>query len=668
MPTIRRCCIVGCMSNSRLNPNLQFFQFPRPENPFYKLWTQACQASLSRILPFKKPVLCAEHFHPHCIGGRRLTSSAVPTLKLEVPTNLKAVEQQAMVEEIERSRKCAYINAVVYEWLVRANLNPQLRGSITHGMIKEKAETAKQIIGCETFTADNRWLNRFRESHLSGFAQKLASNQLKPMGPSLWIPDIVQDLQHLFPPTNAERMENFENVPEQYINYMKQYGEYEEDDESEQEQQPPMGYGNEQENSGYGEPKMSHQGYYPQQHHAPQNYYQQPPMHQAPPPHHHQSPPPPTPQVPPSHANGYNPYGHHGGGGLHHPASSYNAYHDYYAHERHYQQQPPAPPQPPPAPHHGGVYPSQPPMQHQPPAPLHPLRPMSHSPANQQQEQQRLPSPLQHQTPPPQQQLEQQQQQQQRQPSPIQQRQPSPMQQRQPSPIQQRHPSPIQQRQPSPMQHQQPSPMQQGQPSPIQQRQPSPLQQPVRDLSHSPRASPIDPLQIERTLSPAVKRPMTQDPNEDNLPKSKRSSPISNGSPIPQPPKSNDNFKIKLPLLNGNKTGPSSPAPASSPSNGTNSNSRSCSPKSQTEKGNTTNGRNSAALPSPASSLADTNGNVKDLETYAQALEYLKPLEDFALFKENFRAIGLISQLENILKKSIRPPAAAKQVISNGLN
>ncbi|XP_061402517.1 uncharacterized protein LOC133338353 [Musca vetustissima] len=236
MPAIRKCCIVGCMSNSRTNPNLQFFQFPRPENPYHKEWKEACHASMSRILPFKKPVLCAAHFLPQHIGGRRLTSNAVPTLNLDVPANLKDVENQAMFVELERSRKHAYINAVVYEWLVRANLNPQLRGSITHGMIKEKAETAKKIIGCDGFVADNRWLNRFRETHLTNFAKKLASNQLKPMGPSLWIPDIVQDLQASFPPTNAERFDNFENVPEQYIDYMKQYGEYDEDDDTDQDQ------------------------------------------------------------------------------------------------------------------------------------------------------------------------------------------------------------------------------------------------------------------------------------------------------------------------------------------------------------------------------------------------------------------------------------------------
>lgn len=231
MPTIRRCCIVGCLSNSRQSPQLQFFQFPRPENPFFGLWKQACHASLNRILPFKKPVVCALHFHPNLIGGRRLTSSAVPSLRLDVPNDLKAVEQQAMVEEIERSRKCAYINAVVYEWLVRANLNPQLRGSITHGMIKEKAATAGQLVGSTIFVADNRWLNRFRETHLSGFAQKLASSQLKPLGVSLWIPDIVQDLQHLFPPTSAERVAKLESLPEQYMDYMQQYGEYEEEDD-----------------------------------------------------------------------------------------------------------------------------------------------------------------------------------------------------------------------------------------------------------------------------------------------------------------------------------------------------------------------------------------------------------------------------------------------------
>lgn len=49
------------------------------------------------------------------------------------------------------------------------------------------------------------------------------------------------------------------------------------------------------------------------------------------------------------------------------------------------------------------------------------------------------------------------------------------------------------------------------------------------------------------------------------------------------------------------------------------------------------------------------NGNLasvlKELDSYTQALEYLKPLEDFVLFKENFRAIGLLSQLELVLRK-----------------
>ncbi|XP_075162287.1 uncharacterized protein LOC142234966 [Haematobia irritans] len=236
MPFVRKCCIVGCMSNSRFQPNLQFFQFPRPDNPFYKQWIEACQASLSRILPFKKAFLCSLHFLPQYIGGRRLTSNAVPTLKLDVPSNLKDVEDQVLFVENERSRKHAYINAVVYEWLVRANLNPQLRGSITHGMIKEKAETAKQIIRFDGFTADNRWLNRFRTTHLTNFAKKLATNQLKPVGPSLWIPDIVQDLQHAFPPTNFDRIDNFENMPEQYINYVKEYGNDDDDEDTDQDQ------------------------------------------------------------------------------------------------------------------------------------------------------------------------------------------------------------------------------------------------------------------------------------------------------------------------------------------------------------------------------------------------------------------------------------------------
>uniref|UniRef100_A0A1B0FGG6 HTH CENPB-type domain-containing protein n=1 Tax=Glossina morsitans morsitans TaxID=37546 RepID=A0A1B0FGG6_GLOMM len=441
MPTIRRCCIVGCMSNSRQNPQLQFFQFPKPDNPFYKMWTHACHASLSRILPFKKPVVCALHFHPHCIGGRRLTGSAVPTLKLEVPSNLKAVEQQAMVEEIERSRKCAYINAVVYEWLVRANLNPQLRGSITHGMIKEKAETAKQIIGCDTFTADNRWLNRFRESHLTGFAQKLASNQLKPMGPSLWIPDIVQDLQHLFPPTSAERIESFENVPEQYINYMKQYGEYEE----EEEPQPTL---------------LSHS--------------QTPPLNET--------------------SRRASPY----------PTQSNNV--------------------------------SNPPKR----------RRTNDTEPNEQSNGANSPPSL----------------------------------------------------------------------NGVRN------DQEIEDLTDGPENG-------------------NNDPNHSNNTNTATSTTNSNSNNYQNEDSQNYKVKLPLPATNGSST------PKTTLTNGSNSGSNS--PKSTTNEATAHTNGHSSASPTPS-----TSTQIKELETYAQALEYLKPLEDFALFKENFRAIGLISQLEVILRKGDR--------------
>ncbi|XP_037816542.1 putative uncharacterized protein DDB_G0291608 [Lucilia sericata] len=590
MPTVRRCCIVGCMSNSRQTPNLQFFQFPRPDNPFYKLWTQACQASLSRILPFKKPVVCALHFHPQCIGGRRLTGSAVPTLKLEVPSNLKAVEQQAMVEEIERSRRCAYINAVVYEWLVRANLNPQLRGSITHGMIKEKAETAKQIIGCESFMADNRWLNRFRETHLTGFAQKLASNQLKPIGPSLWIPDIVQDLAHLFPPTSAERIDNFENVPEQYISYMKQYGEYEEEEDA-SEQEPAQTYQQEQQDSGYGQDsKMAAQSYYQQQQVA-QSYYQQQQQQ-----HHHQQ------------QNGYHHYNSHPHPGMH-PAAGYNSYHDYY-NER-----------PQHAPHN--------PYHHQ-QLPQHPQHPAQHNGGYGTHPVQQPPQPPQHH-------------------------------------LEHTHAA-------MPATAQPPQPAQQISPNP---RPPSHSPPQQNGLATAERNSPFSP-----SSAGGVKRPRSSEPdNEAPSAKSSRSSPVNvnnsgasspsrppSKSPpavteIPRETKSQNNnnivdnsFKIKLPLANGGGGGGSSSGANSQRSSTPNSqannlNSRSNSPKSL--NGQTTNGNTS---PTPSQSTNAT----KDLETYAQALEYLKPLEDFALFKENFRAIGLISQLEVILKKAHNKTALTK--------
>uniref|UniRef100_A0A1B0AQ76 HTH CENPB-type domain-containing protein n=1 Tax=Glossina palpalis gambiensis TaxID=67801 RepID=A0A1B0AQ76_9MUSC len=548
MPTIRRCCIVGCMSNSRQNPQLQFFQFPKPDNPFYKMWTHACHASLSRILPFKKPVVCALHFHPHCIGGRRLTGSAVPTLKLEVPSNLKAVEQQAMVEEIERSRKCAYINAVVYEWLVRANLNPQLRGSITHGMIKEKAETAKQIIGCDTFTADNRWLNRFRESHLTGFAQKLASNQLKPMGPSLWIPDIVQDLQHLFPPTSAERIESFENVPEQYINYMKQYGEYEEEEEVEGEQK-------------YNEHEQSYQQQQQHQHQqTSHNYYNQP--------------------------SGYDPYGqqHH-----HHPGppTGYNAYHEYYSHQQqqqhhHHQQQ-----------HHqhahhlnnsyGHSYhhtqTSNVPTSHTPPQPQPTL--LSHSQTPPLNETSRRASPY---------------------------------------PTQSNNVSnPPKRRRTNDTE---PNEQSNGANSP-------------------PSLNGVRNDQEIEDLTDGPENNGNNDPNHSNNTNTVTSATNSNSNNYQNEDSQNYKVKLPLPATNGSST------PKTTLTNGSNSGSNS--PKSTTNEATAHTNGHSSASPTPS-----TSTQIKELETYAQALEYLKPLEDFALFKENFRAIGLISQLEVILRKGDR--------------
>uniref|UniRef100_A0A1A9VZ44 Uncharacterized protein n=1 Tax=Glossina brevipalpis TaxID=37001 RepID=A0A1A9VZ44_9MUSC len=102
-------------------------------------------------------------------------------------------------------------------------------------------------------------------------------------------------------------------------------------------------------------------------------------------------------------------------------------------------------------------------------------------------------------------------------------------------------------------------------------------------------------------------------------------------------------YKVKLPLpaTNGSST------PKTTLTNGSNSGSNS--PKSTTNEATAHTNGYSSASPTPS-----TSTQIKELETYAQALEYLKPLEDFALFKENFRAIGLISQLEVILRKGDR--------------
>ncbi|EDW69439.1 mediator of RNA polymerase II transcription subunit 15 [Drosophila virilis] len=540
MPTIRRCCIIGCLSNSRQHPSMQFFAFPRPDNPFHKLWKEACHASLRRIIPFKKPVVCALHFDPSVLGGRRLQSNALPTLRLEVPSNLEAVEQQAMVEEIERSRKCAYINAVVYEWLVRANINPQLRGSITHGMIKDKAENARQVIGSTSFIADNRWLNRFRETHLQGFAQKLATNQLKPMGTSLWIPDIVQDLQHLFPPASAERVAKLEEMPEQYMNYMQQYGEYEEDDDSMdikdqsyQEQQQQQHYALQQQHL---------------QHQQQQQQQQQHQLNQAWPPF-------------PGHPHGH-PHPH--------PGFSFN---DYYF-ERHQQQL-------------------------------------------QQQMQQHQQQQLQAQFPPP---------------------------------------------------HVVPTP---GAALTPPQSQREPFQPQLPPNQSQQRVSPFQPVQLAKR--PKLESPADEEVQEINASAAARGSPLplaestaatqlDQRSPSPKEQNNNSGRDSASSKENAPKTttdsnsGKSTPvrsitgssppataaaAPPSAPA----------SPQkkggSASSSGSQTNGH---TTPEPPDSSALANV-LKELDSYTQALEYLKPLEDFVLFKENFRAIGLLSQLELVLRK-----------------
>ncbi|XP_001352797.3 nuclear transcription factor Y subunit beta [Drosophila pseudoobscura] len=531
MPTIRRCCIIGCMSNSRQHPSMQFFAFPRPESPFHKLWKEACHASLRRIIPFKKPVVCALHFDPSVLGGRRLQSNALPTLRLEVPSNMAAVEQQAMVEEIERSRKCAYINAVVYEWLVRANINPQLRGSITHGMIKDKAETARQVIGSTSFIADNRWLNRFRETHLQGFAQKLASNQLKPMGTSLWIPDIVHDLQHLFPPASAERVAKLEEMPEHYMNYMQQYGEYEEDEDSMDIKE------------------QSYQEQQQQQHFALQQQQQH--LQQQ---HQMNHPWPPFPGHP-----------------SHPPHPGFTSFNDYYF-ERHQQQM--------------------------------------------------------------QQQLQQQQQQ----------------------------------------MHQPQFPPMTG-PAPQPHREPFQPQLPPNVVPK--RASPFQPVQLAK--HPKIESAADIEVQEINCPTISRVSPLPLAEStqatqdlteqtanlrLPSPKEQNNNSsggrdsassKENAPKTNGGLSGKSTPANSTK---GNNSPAQPCtsapaSPKriSNSSSSSGSSQTNGHASPEPESNALAITNELKELDSYTDALEYLKPLEDFVLFKENFRAIGLLSQLELVLRK-----------------
>ncbi|KAH8408460.1 hypothetical protein KR215_005820 [Drosophila sulfurigaster] len=530
MPTIRRCCIIGCLSNSRQHPSMQFFAFPRPDNPFHKLWKEACHASLRRIIPFKKPVVCALHFDPSVLGGRRLQSNALPTLRLEVPSNLEAVEQQAMVEEIERSRKCAYINAVVYEWLVRANINPQLRGSITHGMIKDKAENTRQVIGSTSFIADNRWLNRFRETHLQGFAQKLATNQLKPMGTSLWIPDIVQDLQHLFPPASAERVAKLEEMPEQYMNYMQQYGEYEEDDDSMDIKEQSY------------QEQQQQQHYALQQQHLQQQQQQQQ-QHQM------------NPAWPPFPGHGLpHPHPHP------HPHAGFSSLNDFYF-ERQLQQQ----------------------MQQQ-----------------QQQLQAQFPVPGSQPREPFQPQLP-------------------------PNALQQ----PV---------------------SPFR-----PVQLAKRPKLESPAAAVDDEVQEINNVreSPPPLAESTQlehQQQQQRTPSPKEQNNNSNGGVSGRDSASSKENAPKT-TIDCTSSGKSTPVLSikaiSPPATVTSPASVPASPKKISSQ---TNGHTSS--PEPDAGGANALAHVlKELDSYTQALEYLKPLEDFVLFKENFRAIGLLSQLELVLRK-----------------
>ncbi|XP_055842144.1 uncharacterized protein LOC129909167 isoform X2 [Episyrphus balteatus] len=48
------------------------------------------------------------------------------------------------------------------------------------------------------------------------------------------------------------------------------------------------------------------------------------------------------------------------------------------------------------------------------------------------------------------------------------------------------------------------------------------------------------------------------------------------------------------------------------------------------------------------------SNNERTIDTYEDALRHLKPLEDFVLLEENFRAIGVISQLESIFRNPSR--------------
>ncbi|KAH8370078.1 hypothetical protein KR093_002121 [Drosophila rubida] len=543
MPTIRRCCIIGCLSNSRQHPSMQFFAFPRPDNPFHKLWKEACHASLRRIIPFKKPVVCALHFDPSVLGGRRLQSNALPTLRLEVPSNLEAVEQQAMVEEIERSRKCAYINAVVYEWLVRANINPQLRGSITHGMIKDKAENTRQVIGSSSFIADNRWLNRFRETHLQGFAQKLATNQLKPMGTSLWIPDIVQDLQHLFPPASAERVAKLEEMPEQYMNYMQQYGEYEEDDDS-----------MDIKDQSYQEQQQQH--YALQQQHLQQQQQQQ-----------HQMNPawPPFPGHPLSH-----PHPHP------HPHAGFSSLNDFYF-ERQLQQQ----------------------LQQQ------------------QQQQQQLQAQF-----------------------PVSGSALSPPQPREP--FQPQLPPNALQQPVSPFR-----PVQLAKRPKLE--SPAALDDEVQEINNV-RESPL-PLAESTQLDQQQQQQRTPSPKEQNNNNSSGSSNASGRDSASS--KENAPKTTTIDCSSSGKSTPVLSTKASSPSTTAAATATTASPTAQPASPKKLNGQaNGHTSPQPDAGGANALASVlKELDSYTQALEYLKPLEDFVLFKENFRAIGLLSQLELVLRK-----------------
>ena len=85
----RTCIIIGCRSKES-----PFYHFPNPDlqKERFLMWLSACGNPTLFKMPLKKlkqKSVCKEHFELNCFIVKRLSKSAVPTLRLPRAYNIK---------------------------------------------------------------------------------------------------------------------------------------------------------------------------------------------------------------------------------------------------------------------------------------------------------------------------------------------------------------------------------------------------------------------------------------------------------------------------------------------------------------------------------------------------------------------------------------------------